>query len=274
MRFLPALVAASALVAGCEWTSSSGGSSWNSSYDAMNFAGTYRSSVSATSTTSSGTDSSEETVKTQDYSEATTYDAGSGQQEFSGTFAKKPTGSAIVEGSVSVTLVDEDKQTYGFQDAGSGTLSSSIGSGSYSDTGWTVHITSGKAVGKVKISYTYKAQWSTTSSSSMTTSTTSTTKDVTSVTVNHTGQNLVIRMNNGVVMEGKFTSVNQTGKIDDDNQSGYNTYNAQFEVSGKNNKFVGTLNYDYGTGYRMLDGSWTSGKNVYDVHGVGSSWRN
>ena len=50
---LPLLAAsAAALFAGCEWTHSSGESSWSGSYDNMNFAGTYR--ISALNQTSDG----------------------------------------------------------------------------------------------------------------------------------------------------------------------------------------------------------------------------
>ncbi len=89
--------------------------------------------------------------------------------------------------------------------------------------------------------------------------------------MSQSGQNLTIRFNNGIQMGGKFTAVNQTASAE---SSGYDTYNAQFEVSsGKESKFVGTLNYDTVTGYRMIDGSWTWGRNTYDIHGVGPSWR-
>ena len=71
----------------------------------------------------------------------------------------------------------------------------------------------------------------------------------------------------------KKCTVQQTGKIDEDSNAGYNTYNAQFQVaSGSASKLVGTLNYDLSSGYRTLNGTWTWGKNTYDVQAVGPSW--
>ncbi len=98
--------------------------------------------------------------------------------------------------------------------------------------------------------------------------------DVTALTVSQNGQNLTITLNNGVVMSGKFTNVQQTGKVNQDTNAGYNTYNAQFQVQNEGNRFVGSLNYDLSNGYRMLNGTWTSGKNTWDVQAVGPAWLN
>ena len=75
-------------------------------------------------------------------------------------------------------------------------------------------------------------------------------------------------------MSGKFTNVQQTGKINEDTNEGYNTYNAQFQVQTTDNKMVGSLNYDLQTGFRMLNGTWTWGKNTYDVQARGPAWKN
>ncbi len=98
--------------------------------------------------------------------------------------------------------------------------------------------------------------------------------DVTALTVSQNGQNLTITLNNGVVMSGKFTNVQQTGKVNQDTNAGYNTYNAQFQVQCDGNKMVGSLNYDLSNGYRMLNGTWTWGKSSYDVQAVGPAWLN
>ncbi len=96
---------------------------------------------------------------------------------------------------------------------------------------------------------------------------------VTAITVTQTGQNLTMSLNNGVVMSGKFTSVRKTASQDADTGAGADTYNAQFQVSsGSDCKLVGTLNYDYPTHNRMLDGTWTWGKKVFDVHATGPAW--
>ena len=80
-----------------------------------------------------------------------------------------------------------------------------------------------------------------------------------SITVTQTGQRLRFNLSNGIVMEGQFGKVNKVG----------NGYNAQYEVSSKNNKMVGTLDSTSGT--RILDGTWISGKNTYDIHGTGGA---
>jgi len=98
--------------------------------------------------------------------------------------------------------------------------------------------------------------------------------EVSALTVAQNGQNLSITLNNGIVMSGKFTNVQQTGKVNQDTNAGYNTYNAQFQVQTPDSKMVGSLNYDLKTGYRMLNGSWTWGKNTYDVQAVGPAWLN
>lgn len=98
--------------------------------------------------------------------------------------------------------------------------------------------------------------------------------DVTALTVSQNGQNLTITLNNGVVMTGKFTNVQQTGKVNQDTNAGYNTYNAQFQVQTTDSKMVGSLNYDLQNGYRMLNGTWVWGKNSYDVQAAGPAWLN
>ena len=95
---------------------------------------------------------------------------------------------------------------------------------------------------------------------------------VSAITVSQTGQNLTMSFNNGVVMSGKFTSIRQTAAVSEDTGAGANTYNAQFQVSSGSNKMVGTLNYDYPTHNRILDGTWTSGRKTFDVHAIGPAW--
>ena len=106
------------------------------------------------------------------------------------------------------------------------------------------------------------------------TTSTTTGSDVTALTVQQSGQNITVTLNNGIVMTGKFTNVQQTGKVNQDTNAGYNTYNAQFQVQCDGNRFVGSLNYDLSNGYRMLNGTWTWGKSSYDVQAVGPAWLN
>ena len=257
-------LAVAALLAGCEWTSSSGSSSWSSAYDNMNFSGTYRSTSTAASISTVSEGTSETSTKKNTISEPKTK-ADAGKKQFSGTFAHKKSDQTIVPGTVNVTIGEK-----GFTDNGSGGFTGDgLASGSYDQNGWTITLKTPLSL-EGTISVSYDVSWEeTTSVAGETTSTTTT--SVTSITVSQSGQNLTIRFNNGIQMGGKFTAVNQTASAE---STGYDTYNAQFEVSsGKESKFVGTLNYDTVTGYRMIDGSWTWGRNTYDIHGVGPSWR-
>ena len=264
------------LFAGCEWSGTSDSNSWSNAYDAMNFSGTYRAVTTQSSASSSTTTT-------------TTTDGGSGEVQYTSTETKWKTSPTqlnysnlqtehanIVPGSVQVSLGGQNA----FRDDGNGNLvsvsTSDMGSGSVSYAAGTVAFRILVPVGTVDItiSYTYTVSESTGGkTTTVTTGTTTTGNKVTAITVSQNGQNLTLRLNNGIVMSGRFTNVQQTGKIDEDSNAGYNTYNAQFQVaSGSASKLVGTLNYDLSSGYRTLNGTWTWGKNTYDVQAVGPSW--
>ena len=264
------------LFAGCEWSGTSDSNSWSNAYDAMNFSGTYRAVTTQSSASSTTTTT-------------TTSDGGSGEVQYTSTETKWKTSPTqlnysnlqtehanIVPGSVQVSLGGQNA----FRDDGNGNLvsvsTSDMGSGSVSYAAGTVAFRILVPVGTVDItiSYTYTVSESTgEKTTTVTTGTTTTGNKVTAITVSQNGQNLTLRLNNGIVMSGRFTNVQQTGKIDEDTSAGYNTYNAQFQVaSGSASKLVGTLNYDLSSGYRTLNGTWTWGKNTYDVQAVGPSW--
>lgn len=264
------------LFAGCEWSGTSDSNSWSNAYDAMNFSGTYRAVTTQSSASSTTTTT-------------TTSDGGSGEVQYTSTETKWKTSPTqlnysnlqtehanIVPGSVQVSLGGQNA----FRDDGNGNLvsvsTSDMGSGSVSYAAGTVAFRILVPVGTVDItiSYTYTVSESTgEKTTTVTTGTTTTGNKVTAITVSQNGQNLTLRLNNGIVMSGRFTNVQQTGKIDEDSNAGYNTYNAQFQVaSGSASKLVGTLNYDLSSGYRTLNGTWTWGKNTYDVQAVGPSW--
>lgn len=143
----------------------------------------------------------------------------------------------------------------------------------YSSGSWSLELNPAiKANASIVVRYSYYLKNSAAAGTS--TINTSTGTEVTALTVSQSGQNLTITLNNGIVMSGKFTNVQQTGKVNQDTNAGYNTYNAQFQVQTKGNKFVGSLNYDLSNGYRMLNGTWTWGKSSYDVQAVGPAWLN
>ena len=263
-RILPAVAAASALLAGCEWSGSSDSASWSSAYDNMNFSGTYRSSSTATSESSS-ISTSDESGTTTSYTESQSYSVAD-RRDFGGTFSHL-SGASLVMNSVTISFSGATSETYTSDD--SGALTSASGStGTISGSGWSIHFTT-PVTGSGKITVKYQVV-GTGSSTIVDTTTSSTTTQVTAITVSQNGQNLVMRFNNGIQMDGKFTAINQTSGED----AAVATYNAQFEVkSGNASKFVGTLNYDVASGYRTLNGTWTWGKGTYDIHGIGPSYR-
>ena len=287
--------ACAALFAGCDWGSSSSESSWSGSYDAMNFGGTYRiATVALTSTTTTTTENSTNTNTNTDTSSTSESDV---QSKEIGTTSSTETNyngelnANIVPGSVSVLIGD----ALAFQDLNSNqtlTASGVNGTGTVTYSTGTIQF---KLKGTIASGQKIVAYWrfykdttgeagsgSGSGSSSSTSTTTTrltgidTTKfdktNVTAITVSQTGQYVTVHINNGVTMTGRFTSVRQTGEIAEDTGAGANTFNAQFEVSGTNSRMVGTLNYDYPSHNRMLDGTWTYGNKVFDVHAVGPAW--
>ena len=163
--------------------------------------------------------------------------------------------------------VSDDTQVVTEKLSGSGTIR-------YPSGAWTLQINPKMPkASSVIVRYSYYLQNSS-STASYTTIATTTGNDVTALTVSQNGQNLTITLNNGIIMHGRFTNVQQTGRINEDTSAGYNTYNAQFQVSVPDSSMVGTLNYDLQTGFRMLNGTWTWGKNSYDVQARGPAWKN
>ena len=240
---------------GCEWTSSDESSSWSNSYDNMNFAGTYRIGV-AVSDTTSGTDDEETQTQIVTVEERVgTYNPD--DYAYSGKLH-----GGVVVGSVSISVGN-----YKYSDNGSGVLIANIESGgqgtiNYSSGAWAVtfhdeYVSTGGS-GNIVATYSYTLDVSGGSTGTGTDPTAPTA--VRSITISQTGQHLTMTMTNGSTFTGRFTSVNEiSGGL----------YNAQFEVSGATGKIVGTL--DSSSGTKVLDGTWTSGKSVYDVHGVGGA---
>ena len=279
-----ALTAALAtLFVGCEWTGTSDSGSWSSSYDAMNFSGTYRAVTTATSTTTTTTTDSTGSSSTAN---TTVTESKGGSDSFGKTSVSKAayagtlSNANIVPGSVAVKIGNKTA----FVDNAEGGLNGSGVNGSgnivyQSGTFQFSFLTSPPDGDDIVVTYKYYVDASGrgdsgSSNSSSTTTTTRSGSSVSAITVSQNGQNLTMTLNNGIVMKGKFTNIQQTGKVNQDTNAGYNTYNAQFEVRTTDNKFVGSLNYDLQTGFRMLNGTWTWGKSTYDVQAVGPAWVN
>lgn len=171
---------------------------------------------------------------------------------------------------------------YSFQNGDEVVVEGVSGSGAiqYSSGAWSITISPKMPkTGSIRVTYSYYTgvvnnggtSGGTTHASGIDTTSFDKTS-VTSISVSQTGQYVTMHFNNGVTMTGRFTSVRQTGEIAEDTGAGANTFNAQFEVSGANSRMVGTLNYDYPSHNRMLDGTWTYGNRVFDVHAVGPAW--
>ena len=244
---------------GCEWTSSDENSSWSGSYDNMNFAGTYRIGVSITQGSGGTTDDEEPVIQVVTVEERVgTYNPD--DYAYSGKLH-----GGVVVGSVSLSVGG-----FKYSDNGSGVLVANIQSGgqgtiNYSSGAWTVtfldeSVSTGNS-GNIIATYSYTLDVSGGSSGEGTDPTSPIM--VKSITISQNGQHLTMALTNGSTFSGQFTSVNEISG------AGGTAYNAQFEVSGAKGKIVGTL--DSSSGYKVLDGTWTSGRNVYDVHGVGGA---
>lgn len=167
---------------------------------------------------------------------------------------------------------------YTFQDGDEVVVEGLSGSGAmqYSSGAWSLTVSPKMPkAGSIKVTYSYY-----TGVTSTGTTTTYTgidvsnfdPKTVSAITVTQTGQNLTLSFNNGLVLGGKFTAVRQTAAVSEDTGAGANTYNAQFQVSSGSNKMVGSLYYDYPTHNRIMDGTLTLGKRVFDIHATGPAW--
>ena len=142
------LVALAALLAGCEWTSTSGSDSWSGSYDAMNFGGTYRITTLTTITTGSG-ESNTETTTTGHQADWLTVKNESGGTFGSGnkTAKGKTTQQNIVPGSVQISAGD-----YVWVDNGSGGFTFGGGSSGSSSGGGTKEQSGSQQIGTTSIS--------------------------------------------------------------------------------------------------------------------------
>ena len=240
---------------GCEWTSSDENSSWSGSYDNMNFAGTYRIGVSITEG-SSTTDDGETVTR------VVTVEEPAGKWNPNDlAYSGKLHGGVVVD-SVTITAGQ-----YVYSDNGAGVLvgnmpSAGNGTIDYSSGAWAITMVGNQLYnGNIIATYSYTLDVSGGSSGEGTDPTSPIM--VKSITISQNGQHLTMALTNGSTFSGQFTSVNEISG------AGGTAYNAQFEVSGAKGKIVGTL--DSSSGYKVLDGTWTSGRNVYDVHGVGGA---
>ena len=230
---LAPVLAATALMVGCEWTSSDG-ITWDESFDNVNFSGTYNLSQNVSS--------SEEGTETP---------GGSYSQSWKGNKSSGTVGTAVIAGSVSVTAtIDYNKQTATFSDNGDGVLSGGTngdGTINYTSGAWSIPTkwvmdNGGSKIVSGTVAY----------ATSAISTPGNTTVIVSHVTVHQTGQNLTLTFSNGYTFSGKISGYN----TDSDSIGNASSVIAKFTATGKYGTVTGTLNSLASS--RQIDGVWTN----------------
>ena len=262
---LAPVLSATALLVGCEWTSSDG-ITWDESYNNVNFSGTYNlgngleGSSGQNVSKISGGETQEETTSvstTGGEVKSKTY----GQGVSNGTV-----GGGVAPGSVSVvskgtagknmyeeTFADDGAGTLVSSNAGNGTINYYTGAWSIPDN-WVKVREGSDALGAAITKTTIRWQTEKTSvTNTIPASPAYTNIIVQYVTVHQSGQNVSMTFNNGYTFSGKISGFN----TDSDSIEHASSVIAKFNVSGANGKIVGTLN-SLATS-RQLDGVWTKG---------------
>lgn len=231
---LAPVLAATSLMVGCEW-SSSDGSSWDESYNNVNFSGTYNLSQNVSSSTGD-----------------TTTAGGSYTQSWKGNRSSGSIGASVIPGSVSITAtIDFDKQTATFSDNSDGVLSGGTngdGTINYTSGAWSIPTAWVQANGGSKI-VSGTISYATSSFSTPG----NTTVIVQFVTVHQSGQNVTMTFSNGYTFSGKISGYS----TDSETIEHASSVIGKFNVSGTYGKIVGTLNSLASS--RQLDGVWTRG---------------
>lgn len=307
MKRIAVMVMCAAAVAlslsGCDWDTGSDAENWSSSYNWVNFGGTYRSAAGGVLvtdyTTTPSTPGSTNTVVVSSESQG---DFAAYQTSFSGTLRN----GSIVPGSVVVTLQNfAGIEILSLSDNGNGVLETSSGSGtiSYSSGKWTVSLSSASPIveaGRVRAGYSYYVSNSGSAGSGARPG--STGKTIYSFVVDHQGQHLTFTDNNGAIYTGRFgdirsasgaqnTDITQVGSDEEGNDGSrsakYTYYEsplpedgdtivASFECSGHSAvgmwvKIVGTFQGTVAAGVftgRTLNGTWLeAGGKAGDIRG-------
>ena len=253
---LAPVLSATALLVGCEWTSSDG-ITWDESYNSVNFSGTYN--LGNGLEESSGQNITK-TKQSGDEVKSKTYGAG---------VTSGSVGGGIVPGSVTVVATAHYAEASGwkeyeasFADNGSGALEGAKGNGtiSYGTGSWAIPTEWVKELDGNNGSYgdpvvtKTVVRW-------RTEGVTNETITVQYVTVHQTGQNLTMTFNNGYTFSGKISGFN----TDSESIEHATSVIAKFNVSGDQGKIVGSLNSLASS--RQLDGVWTRGGSSHAIVG-------
>lgn len=271
-------VVAAGLMAGCEWsTSSEHNSSWNDSYNWVNFSGTYRSAAGGMLVTDyTSTPSTPGSTNTY----TTTESAGSlgtGNIQATGKASKHP----IVPKSFTVSIGSD----VALSDNGEGVLSDGGGSSgtvSYEGGQWTIKLadTQAKMYNRnITISYAYQVGNSGSSSGAKSGSSG---KAIYSFVVAQQGEKLTITDNNGAAYKGHISNLRSTSGVASTNSmprdgdvivasfstSGTSAAGKQVTITGT---FQGSVAASVFTG-RTMQGTWIeAGGKTGDINGTTTS---
>jgi len=193
-------------ITGCSWETGSDAESWSSSYNWVNFSGTYRGASGGflvtdySSTPVVADDSSTDPVE-KPVSDEYQRSFNTGDTKFGDNLAHKD----IVAGSVNITLVGLDwSGTYG--DDGNGVLGNSEGTIRYGPGSWTLDLgilAPAPSAGKIYASYVYKVTPGPGGGGDSGASGIS----IYNFNVTHSGQHLTIVDNNGSTYTGRITDM-------------------------------------------------------------------
>ncbi len=270
-------VAAAGLLAGCEWsTSSEHNSSWNDSYNWVNFSGTYRSAAGGMLVTDyTSTPSTPGATNTYTATESGGALAG-GSLSASGKASKHP----IVPKSFTLQVGSD----VSLADDGTGTLSGSGGTGTVSyDAGtWSFTLADTQwASWKRNITIAYAYQVGNSGSSSGTKSGSSG-KAIYSFVVAQQGEKLTITDNNGATYKGHISNLRSTSGVASTNTMPRDgdVIVASFSTSGTSaagmgvtitGTFQGNVASSVFTG-RTMQGTWIeAGGKTGDINGTTTS---
>lgn len=263
-----------ALVAGCEWENSSGGSTWDDSYSWVNFSGTYRAPDGGAIVSSFDVTTGSEETETQITGEI--IDTGvSGDDQYSGTLDNTP----VKPGSLTINA-----GTFTLTDNGDGSLSGTAGTDGdidYDTGSWSIDL-KGQIIANGEIisaSYIYTSGGTGGQPDSGTDD-----DAIFSLVLSQTGNQLAITDSNGGSLSGTISSVSTGGGDKNGTTSGQVTATFSAEGSsgsGQSVKLTGTLYGDYvappeGTtsgslNDRIMDGTWIQGSDTADVYGTAGS---
>lgn len=270
-------VAAAALLSGCEWsTSSEHNTSWNDSYNWVNFSGTYRSAAGGMLVTDyTSTPSTPGATNTYTATESGGVLAG-GSLSASGKVSKHP----VVPGSLTIQIGSD----VSLADDGNGVLSGSGGSGTISYAGgtWSFKLDDTQwASGRRSITIQYAYQVGNGGSASGAKSGSSG-KAIYSFVVVQQGQKLTITDNNGAAYKGRIGELRSTSGVTSTNTmprdgdvivatfstEGTSAAGMKVTITGT---FQGNVSAGVFTG-RTMQGTWIeAGGKTGDINGTTTS---